>query len=188
MKGVLKFVGVLLLLILAYILIGGLFMEKKYELEKSIAIKASKEVVWQNISQFSNFAKWSPWSELDPNMTTQISGNDGNVGAKYSWEGNKDVGKGSMTYKSLHPQDDVQIGLQFLEPMESNADVIIKINDASDGTQTVTWAFETEFPYPFNALVPFMGMDKSLGADFERGLKYLKQLSESGTPAAPNIP
>jgi hypothetical protein len=48
MKGVLKFVGVLLLLILAYILIGGLFMEKKYELEKSIAIKASKEVVWQS--------------------------------------------------------------------------------------------------------------------------------------------
>lgn len=187
MKTILKFLGVVILVVLAYVLVGGVFMEKKYELEKSIVIKAPKDVIWQNISMFSNFKKWSPWNELDPNMTSTITGNDGSVGATYSWKGNDDVGTGSMTYTKLTPQDEVAMDLKFMEPMESNAKVIIKIEESADGSSTVTWAFDTEFPYPLNSLTPLMGMDKSLGADFERGLKYLKQLSESGTTAAPAV-
>lgn len=183
MKTFLKILGILVLVLLAYIFIGGLFIPKEVHMEQSVSIKASKDIIWQNVSMFSNFKKWSPWNQYDPNMKVNITGNDGAVGAKYTWEGNNDVGSGTMTYTAVNPQNDVKIDLHFLKPFESKAKVVLRLNDEPSSTK-VTWAFDTEFPYPFNALIPFMGMEKSLANDFSRGLGNLKQLSESGMPSA----
>ncbi len=36
-----------------------------YMIEKSILIDASKETVWENITNFSKKAEWSPWYRLE---------------------------------------------------------------------------------------------------------------------------
>jgi len=183
MRTFLKILGILVLLLSAYVLIGGLLLPKSFHLEKSVSIKASKDVIWQNVSMFSNFRKWSPWNEYDPDMKVTITGTDGTPGAVYAWEGNKDVGSGTMTYTAVNPQNNVKIDLNFLKPFKSRAKVVLKLDDEPSSTK-VTWAFDTEFAYPFNALVPFMGMEKNLGNDFLKGMNNLKRLSESGTAAA----
>ena len=63
MKKFLKILGILVLLLIAYVLIGGLLIPKSFHLERSTSVKAPKHVIWQNVSMFSNFRKWSPWNE-----------------------------------------------------------------------------------------------------------------------------
>ena len=45
------------------------------------------------------------------------------VGASYSWQGNKEVGKGKMTIIDSPPNERVAQKLEFIEPFQSVAEV-----------------------------------------------------------------
>jgi len=177
MKTVLKVIGLLLLGIIAFILIAGIFIDKDYHFERSVTIDAPREIVWNNVSSLSALNSWSPWMERDPQMEHSISGTDGTVGATHSWKGNKDVGSGSQTILELVPQEKVRTGLKFMEPMESEAFAFLNLSDEGNGTK-VTWGFDSEYTYPFNTLCLFVDMDKYMDADYSAGLAKLKALSE----------
>ena len=179
MKKFFKFIGVVILLGVVFILVSGLFISKSYHFERSVNINASREEVWKNISRFSNFEKWDPWRVYDPQMKRSIEGTDGTPGAVYRWKGNKDVGSGSQEYKSLTPMEEIRIELIFKEPFESKADVFYNIEQETKGVK-VTWGFDSKFPYPFNAVCYFfMDMDGNMDKDFSAGLANLKKLCES---------
>jgi hypothetical protein len=179
MKKVLIALGIIFLVVVAYVFIGGLFISKDFHFERSITINAPKEIVWENVSKFSNFQKWNPFSLHDPHMESKIEGTDGTVGAVYRWKGNKDVGSGTQTYKALNPYSHVGIDLQFMEPYESKANAFINL-EPEGKAQKVTWGFDSETPYPMNAVMPFINMEKMMDADFSLGLENLKQLCEAG--------
>lgn len=179
MKKILLFIGALLLLVVGFFLVAGLFISKEYHFERTISINAPQAVVWENVSKFANHEKWSPWKDHDPNMKVKIEGQDGTVGAVYSWVGNKEVGSGSQTLKALTPQSRVETLLQFKEPQESEAHAFIALKPQGPNTTDVTWGFDSEFPYPFNAIVKVcMDMDAMMDQDFSKGLQKLKTLSE----------
>jgi hypothetical protein len=179
MKRFLKFIGIVILLAIVFVLVAGLFISKKYHFERSITINTPKEEIWKNISLFSNFEKWDPWQAHDPHMTRTITGTDGTRGATYSWSGNKDVGKGSQTFLALAPYDHIDIDLEFKERFKSKA--LVKYTLVQEGKgYKVTWGFDTKFSYPMNAVVNlFMNMDKTMDGDFSTGLANLKKLCES---------
>jgi hypothetical protein len=179
MKKFLKFIGIVILLAIVFVLVAGLFIKKEYHFERSVVINAPKEEIWKNISHFSNFEKWDPWLIHDPHMKRTISGTDGNPGAVYKWKGNKDVGSGSQTYVEIDPYNHIDIVLQFKEPFENNAFVKYTLTPEGRGYK-VTWGFDTKFPYPMNAVTNlFLNMDKNLDKDFSSGLANLKKLCES---------
>lgn len=180
MKKFFKLLGIIIVLIIVFVLVAGLFISKDYHFEKSITINAPKEEIWNNVSHFSSFDKWDPWKAYDPGMTRTIEGTDGAVGAVYKWKGNSDVGSGSQTIKALRPYDEVEIDLHFKEPFENKARVRYILAQQDNGVK-VTWSFDTHFSYPLNALTYFMNMDKNLDKDFSTGLANLKKLSESNT-------
>jgi hypothetical protein len=179
MKKFFKLLGIIILLFVTIILVAGLFISSKIHFEKSIVINAPKEEVWKNISTFSNFEKWDPWSIKDPKIKKIISGTDGTPGATYSWEGNDDVGSGSQTFIEIAPFDHININLEFKEPFKKKA--VLKYTLLPGGTSTkVTWSFDTEFSYPWNAVSNlFMDLDKRIDKDFSAGLSNLKKLCES---------
>lgn len=181
MKKFLKFISVVILLAIVFVLVAGLFISRSYHFERSITINSPKEEIWKNISLFSNFQKWDPWLSYDPQMKRTIAGTDGTPGATYSWVGNKKVGSGSQTYVQLVPYDYIKINLQFKEPMNSKALVQYTLKPEGNAYK-VTWGFDTKFPYPLNAVMNlFVSMDKNLDHDFSNGLSNLKKLCESNT-------
>ncbi|KAA5536264.1 SRPBCC family protein [Taibaiella lutea] len=179
MKRFFKLLGIIILLLVIIILVAGFFISPKFHFEKSIVINAPKEEVWKNISTFSNFEKWDPWSIQDPKIQKSISGTDGTPGATYSWIGNDDVGTGSQTFIEIAPFDHINIDLEFKEPFEKKA--AVKYILLPDGNKTkITWSFDTEFSYPWNAVSSlFMNLDKRMDKDFSTGLANLKKLCES---------
>ncbi|PZP50342.1 MAG: hypothetical protein DI598_05735, partial [Pseudopedobacter saltans] len=101
MKKIFKWIGILILLLIAIVLIGGLLVSKHYSFEKKIAINAPQDSVWQHINTLHGMLEWMPWSKLDPNIKVTFAGTDGTPGANYSWKGNDKVGEGQMKIISL---------------------------------------------------------------------------------------
>ncbi|MEJ0104559.1 MAG: SRPBCC family protein [Bacteroidota bacterium] len=96
MKRVLKIIGVILLVIILFVLIAGIFVPKTFHLEKEITINAPRDTVWSYVSSLQGQVKWSPWPEKDPNIQASFEGQEGAVGSVYRWKGNKDVGSGNQ--------------------------------------------------------------------------------------------
>lgn len=176
---ILKTVGIALVLLIALVLILGLFISKDMDYEKTVSINAPIDVVWENVNSLSDLDKWSPWNDRDPNMKKEMSGTDGTVGAKQSWESDaKDVGVGSQTITNINAPNLLETKLKFESPREGEADSDIKLA-SNGGTTDATWGFHMKMPYPFNVTRIFMNMDKMMGDDFDKGLGKLKQICES---------
>jgi len=176
---ILRIILIVLAVLIGLFLIMGLVLPKDYQLERSTVIEASPEAVFPYVQHFEQRSKWYTWSKLDPDMSTEIEGPDGQVGTVYEWEGDpKTVGSGSQEILEVVPNEKVRNKILFEEPMEAEAMDYVTLEPVEAGTQ-VTWGFESRFPFPWNALLPFMGMEKSVGKDYEEGLSALKELVES---------
>lgn len=176
---ILKYVGIGLLAIVAILLIAALFISKDFHYEKSITINKPIEQVWEYTNSLADLDQWSPWMQYDPNMKKELSGTDGTVGAKSSWESNNEkVGKGSQTITHIVEPTLFETDLKFYTPYESEAKGYVKLKQEGENT-VVTWGFDSEMPYPFNLMKLTMNMEEAVGKDFEIGLSKLKKLCEN---------
>lgn len=171
MKTLLK----IIVAIVAVLLIAMFAVGKDYHFEKSIVINAPADKVYQNISSMKAFNHWNPWMKLDPNMKIDYSGNSGQVGDQYCWDGNDDAGAGCHIITALVPNKKQSAKMLFTRPFESDATSDIVLTPQGNSTK-VTWDMDCEFDYPMNLMTVFMDgqMDKSYG----EGLAALKALSE----------
>ncbi len=180
----LRIILIVLAALAGIFLIMGLVLPKDYQLERSIVIEAAPEVVFPYVQRFEERSKWYSWNKLDPDMDTALEGPDGQVGTVYKWTGDpQTVGSGSQEIVEIVPNEKVRNKIVFEEPMEAEAMDYVTLEPVEAGTR-VNWGFESRFPFPWNALLPFMGMEKSVGKDYEEGLSALKELVESQPKAA----
>lgn len=149
-----------------------------YEVSRSIEVAAPPARVHALVNDFHHFPQWSPWQKLDPAMQTTFDGAAAGVGAKYAWQGNKEVGKGRMAIVESIPARKVGMDLEFIEPFASKARTDIDIEPAGSGAK-VTWSMRGENTFISKLMSVFVSMDKMIGKDFEEGLANLKRLSES---------
>ncbi|CAG5005231.1 hypothetical protein DYBT9275_03543 [Dyadobacter sp. CECT 9275] len=165
--------------LIAIILIAAFLMPKEYGVEKEIVINKARPEVFNFLKSLENQEKWSVWAKLDPAMKKEYKGNPGTVGSVYRWEGNDQVGVGEQEIKKIIEGERIDTELRFIKPIESTSDAYL-ITESRDSTQTlVKWGFKGSMPIPMNIMIPFLGIEKSVGEDFENGLKNLKTLLES---------
>lgn len=167
--------GIVVVLILIF-LIGGLFLPKTYAVSRSAVIDAPDSVIYNNIADYNKFLQWNPWSKMEPNVKTVVSGTAGQPGHQYTWEGNK-TGSGQMSIKKVTPYQLVEMELRFIKPFESQADTRFDIIPEGAGRK-VTWTMSGENNLFGKWMCLFMNMDKMIGPDFETGLRSLKDRSE----------
>jgi hypothetical protein len=174
----LKIVLYFVLFLLAIVLIVPLFLGKTYSVSKTTSVNKPKTEVYDFMADFNTFDNWSPWNALDPNINTEVKGEPKTVGSSYHWQGNKDVGKGSMTITEL-TEDKISIFLEFIEPFQSTSPTEYIIKPISENETSVTWTMSGEMKYPFNLFLLFMDMEDAIGKDFDKGLLALKSELEN---------
>lgn len=177
MNKVLRLVLTIFATIIAFILILGLIEPTSPTVTRSIAIKAPKPVVFEQVSVFRNWPNWSPWKQKDPSMRMVFSGEDGQVGSGYNWFGDEKItGQGSMKMTAVK-NGEVDYDVAIFKPrMAMNS--VMTVNDSADGYTKVTWSTTHHKAYPLNAIYLLMNMDKRMGSDFEKGLELLKSYVE----------
>lgn len=148
-----------------------------FRVQRTEKIDALPEVVYAQLIDFHKWEAWSPWEKLDPTMTRTYGGAESGVGATYAWEGNSDVGAGTMEIIGADPFSRVQVKLDFIEPFEGHNQTVFTL--VPNGASTdVTWMMEGPSPYLTKVMTVFMSMDKMIGKDFESGLANLRSVSE----------
>lgn len=178
MKKVILGALALLVFVVLGVLIAASMQPEEYRVERSVVIEAPPEEVYQVMADFERYGEWSPWEKLDPNLKKTVTGKPGEVGTRYTWEGNDQVGQGSMTVTGAVPNERVDIKLEFLKPFEATSTTAWVLTPEGEGTR-MTWSMEgrNEGLMP-KVFALFMDMEQMIGKDFEEGLANLKRVVE----------
>ncbi len=169
---ILKVIGIILAIVIVIAVVLVMVLPTKYNLERSVTIDAPTNIVFEQVVRFENFIKWSPWSELDPNMAYEITGTDGEVGSVYSWSGNDSVGTGSLTTISIM-DNRIEQKLDFTAPWEAHDLTYYEFEETPEGIEVI-WGMDGNLARPMNLMGLFMSMEDMIGPQYERGLQSLK--------------
>ncbi len=177
----LKILGLTLVAAVVALLAYAATRPDNFRVERRITIGASPEKVFPLINDLHQWALWSPWEKKDPDMKRTHSGPAAGPGARDAWQGNKQVGTGSMEISQASAPSQVLIKLDFFSPFEAHN--IAEFNVQAQGTGAATrtevrWAMYGPNPYVAKLMQVFFNMDSMVGKDFEAGLQNLKTLAE----------
>ncbi len=174
---ILKWIGLGLLSIIVLLMIVSFATPTKYGVERSVVIQSSEERVFSSINRWSEFAEWSPWSDLDSAMVVRIEGEDGTVGSIYHWKGNEAAGAGKMVKTEVINNQRIAYDLIFTEPFESTAQSWMDMAPQQNGIK-VSWGMKGEMSRPMNLLLLMTDMNGEIGKDFDKGLMRIKERLE----------
>ncbi len=177
MTTLISIAAVVVVLIVALLLIASRRPDQ-FSISRSTHIAATPETIFNFIGNFSNFEKWSPWAELDPDMTLSLSGAPDQIGTIYEWQGNRSVGAGRQEIIEKVPFETIRVKIEFFRPMKTANDIEYRLISKGNGTE-ITWTMSGPSPFMSRVFSLFFDMDKLVGKDFEKGLSKLKALCEA---------
>jgi uncharacterized protein YndB with AHSA1/START domain len=169
--------ALIVLAAIAALLIYAATRPDTFRLERSTMIEAPPEKVFALVDNFHDWAKWSPWENLDPALKRTYGGPDAGRGTRYAWEGNNKVGSGGMEITESVPSAKIVVKLDFLKPFEAHNTAEFTFTPKDNGT-AVTWAMYGPCPFISKLMQIFCSMDKMVGGQFEQGLANLKAAAE----------
>ena len=180
-----KLVKNVLLILVAFILLAvviSFFLSGKVHVERSLAVKADHQVIFDQVNTIKNWDNWQPWNKMDPNWKVEYFGPPSGIGAGYKWQSaNKNVGSGQITIMTSTP-DSIVVEMNFGEMGISYGKYIFtKEGDSYLVKQTI------DSDMGSNPMAKYMGlmMDKMIGKEFEKGLHSIKEIAESAPKAMP---
>lgn len=150
----------------------------EFEVVRSTTIAADPARIHGLINDFHEWTAWSPWEELDPDLSRDYSGPDSGVGARYAWQGNRKAGQGSMEITGSTPER-IDIRLLFLKPWKADNHVDFTLTPVGDAGTEVTWRMTGENKGLAGLFSKVFSMDRLIGKDFDKGLARLKAAAES---------
>lgn len=172
-----KIIGLIVALVIAGVLILAATRPDTFRVQRATTIQAPPQKVFEFINDFDRWSVWSPWEKKDPAMKRTFGAATSGKGATYAWEGNKDVGQGSMEIAASAPPSRVAIKLDFVKPFEAHNMVEFTLEPKGEAT-AVTWSMQGHTPYFAKIIHLFFDMDSMVGKDFEAGLASLKAAAE----------
>lgn len=148
-----------------------------FTVQRTASIKAPPEKIFAFINDFKQWGVWSPYEKIDPAMKRTFGPTTAGQGATYAWDGNKNIGSGSMEILDAPAPRKVSIKLDFTRPFEAHNIAEFTLVPAGEMTN-VTWSMRGPVPFFAKIVHVFMDMDKMVGGQFAEGLGNLKAAAE----------
>lgn len=164
--------------IIVLLLVVVVMQPDKFSVSRSITIDAARADVFPHVNDLRKWENWSPWAKLDPDAKSVFEGAESGIGALMRWDGNKDVGKGSMEIIESIPAEFIKFQLIFLKPMQGTSYATFRFDNENDMTK-VTWEMTGHNNFVAKAVGLVMNCDKMVGGYFETGLANLKAAAET---------
>jgi hypothetical protein len=172
----LAIIGVVVVVAIAGILLYAATKPDSFRVQRVVLINAPSDKVFPLINDMKAWTAWSPYEKKDPAMKRTYGAVTAGKGATYAWDGDKNVGQGSMEIVESGPRK-ILIKLDFLKPFEAHNMGEFLLEPKGDST-SVTWATYGPSPYMSKVIGTFMNIDDLIGRDFEKGLADLKAAAE----------
>src|ERR1044071_2750581 len=133
MLKILGIIVVVLIVAVAAVVAYASTRPDSFRVQRSASIKAPPDKIFPLINDYRNWPQWSPYETRDPEMKRTFSGAPSGKGAKYAWEGNKNVGSGAMEIIDTTPNK-ILIRLDFMKPFEAHNIAEFTIQPQGDTT------------------------------------------------------
>jgi hypothetical protein len=172
----LAIIGVVIVVAIAGILLYAATKPDSFRVQRVVLINAPNDKVFPLINDMKAWTAWSPYEKKDPAMKRTYGAVTAGKGATYAWDGDKNVGQGSMEIVESSPRK-IVLKLDFLKPFEAHNMGEFVLEPKGDST-SVTWAIYGPSPYMSKVVGTFMNFDDMIGRDFEKGLADLKAAAE----------
>jgi hypothetical protein len=150
-----------------------------FRVQRSLVVNAPAAKLFPMVNDLRQFSAWNPYEKKDPAIRINYRGAASGPGAGYDFEGNKEVGKGSIDIVDAAAPAKVTMQLTMVEPFEGRNTVEFSLVPQGQATN-VTWAMHGPSLFMAKLVGVFMNMDQMIGRDFEAGLANLKTLAERG--------
>jgi hypothetical protein len=147
-----------------------------FRMQRTKRIEAPPDRILPQITDFRNWAHWSPWENIDPDLKRTMSGAPSGPGAVYEWSGNSKAGQGRMEITDVTPRK-VSIKLDFIKPFEAHNVAEFHL-EPTEGATDVTWLMHGKQKFAHKVMGVFISMDRLVGKDFEKGLASMKGVVE----------
>ena len=172
----LAIIGIVIVVAIAGILLYAATKPDSFRVQRVVLINAPSDKVFPLINDIKAWTVWSPYEKKDPAMKRAYGAVTAGKGATYAWDGDKNVGRGSIEMIESGPRK-IVIKLDFLKPFEAHNMGEFLLEPKGDST-SVTWATYGPSPYMSKVIGTFMNIDDMIGSDFEKGLADLKAAAE----------
>ncbi len=172
----LAIIGVVVVVAIAGILLYAATKPDSFRVQRVVLVNAPSDKVFPLINDIKAWTVWSPYEKKDPAMKRTYGAVTAGKGATYAWDGDKNVGQGSMEIVESSPRK-IVLKLDFLKPFEAHNMGEFVLEPKGDST-SVTWAIYGPSPYMSKVVGTFMNIDDMIGRDFEKGLADLKAAAE----------
>ncbi|MFC2113756.1 SRPBCC family protein [Bacteroidota bacterium] len=172
---ILKWIGIVILLIVAILFVISLFLPKTFKTEASIVIDAPAWSVYEEVADYTNWTKWDPWNAADTNMKNIVTGDVG-IGHKREWV-SESQGSGSLETIEFEENKMVKSKLMFVD-MDSPSFNTFLLEEADGGTKT-TWIIEGEIGFSPIGRYMMLISKSMMKKAFDDGLNNLKVICEA---------
>jgi hypothetical protein len=172
----LAIIGVVIVVAIAGILLYAATKPDSFRVQRTVLINAPSDKVFPLINDMKAWTAWSPYEKKDPAMKRTYGAVTAGKGATYAWDGDKNVGQGSIEIVESGPRK-ILLKLDFVKPFEAHNMGEFLLEPKGDST-SVTWATYGPSPYISKVVGTFMNIDDLIGRDFEKGLADLKAAAE----------
>lgn len=146
-----------------------------YHVERSLVINAPAAKIYAQVNDLHQWDAWSPWAKIDPNAKSTFEGTKAGKGAIMRWEGNNEVGAGSMEITETEANKRIAMKLDFLKPMKGEATSEFTFVPEGKGTK-VTWSMDGKSNFVGKAMGLIFNCDKMIGDKYEEGLASLQKV------------
>ena len=172
----LAIIGVVVVVAIAGILLYAATKPDSFRVQRVVLINAPSDKVFPLINDIKAWTAWSPYEKKDPAMKRTYGAVTAGKGATYAWDGDKNVGQGSIEIVESGPRK-ILLKLDFVKPFEAHNMGEFLLEPKGDST-SVTWATYGPSPYISKVVGTFTNIDDLIGRDFEKGLADLKAAAE----------
>lgn len=175
--GILSYIGMAFGAAIAVLLFLASRKPDHFRVERRASFRASPEALFNQINDLVVWQSWSPWAKKDPNAKASFGAITAGEGAHFAWDGDRNVGKGSMTIIASKPHETVHFRLDFEKPFKGTNIAEFTLQPNADGTEVI-WAMHGPANLMSKIMDVLMNMDCMVGKDFEAGLNNLKAIVE----------
>ena len=169
---------VLLLALISYFLPAGIHIERE------MVIEAPVELVFEQVNDFRNWEKWSPWTKMAPDMINEYAGTASGVGHVHRWvSDHARVASGTQEIIESQPNRMIRIHTDFERQADGQSTWRFEEVEGGPGT---SWTMDVHVgKSPASKYVGLL-LDAMMGPLFERGLADMRDhtlLTYTQTPA-----
>ena len=182
MKASLRLTLLIITGIIVLLMVIPVFLPGDVIVEASTEIKATPEVVYNEVNVLRNWKKWSPF-ENDSTMVNKYEGPAAGTGARRSWT-SKHNGNGNIMITKSEPDYLIETKMDFGAPGAAEGRWTFS---NEQGKIQVRWQLHIQkLQYPFGRWLGLM-LKKMMTPVLEDGLSKLKSVTEKQKSASDTI-